>query len=197
MAIGLSHAVFLDKDGTLVHDVPYNVDPAKISLFNDAGKSLKKLKNLGYKLIVVSNQSGVARGLFGYEALNGVSYKIQRLLSKHGVQIDDFYYCPHQDADNCDCRKPKSEMLLRAARKHRIDLNESWMIGDILNDIEAGNRAGCKSVLIENGGETEWKSGLYRTPQFMVKNLTEAAEIITGLTVMERRQYAKEVSYHR
>lgn len=196
MAVNFKKAVFIDKDGTLIHDVPYNVDPRRITLYPDAGNSLQRLKDLGYLLIVVSNQSGVSRGIFPRIALDQVSEKVQDLLSEYLIQIDDFYYCPHDSRDKCECRKPKPGMLLRAARRHRLDLTESWMIGDILNDVEAGNRAGCRTILLENGNETEWSPGLCRTPQFVVKNLTEAADIIEGLTAMERRQYAEQTSHH-
>ncbi|BAU11083.1 hydrolase, HAD-superfamily, subfamily IIIA [Leptolyngbya sp. NIES-3755] len=176
-------AVFLDKDGTLIPDIPYNVEPSKITLADFAEVALGKLHDRGFKLIVVSNQSGVARGYFPESALIGVEQRLQELLSP--IRLDGFYYCPHHPQGKiveyrieCECRKPKAGMLLKAAKEHGIDLTRSWMIGDILNDVEAGRKAGCRSILIENGNETEWILNDAREPHFRVANLAEAAEII-------------------
>jgi len=149
-------AIFIDKDGTLIPDVPYNIDPALITLSPGAGHVLYTLQQQGFRLVVVSNQAGVAHGLFPEAALVGVRQRIETLLAEFNVRLDGFYYCPHHpDADipayrrACDCRKPQPGMLLRAARDLDIDLSHSWMIGDISADSEAGNRAGCRTILIE------------------------------------------------
>ncbi|MDF2431775.1 MAG: D-glycero-D-manno-heptose 1,7-bisphosphate phosphatase [Mucilaginibacter sp.] len=178
----MKKAVFLDKDGTLVIDVPYNVDPDKIVLSDHCLKGLKRLQENGYLLILITNQSGIARGYFKEEDLIGVEQKIRDMLGHEEIALDGFYYCPHHPegivtslAINCDCRKPEAGMLLKAAKEMGIDLNSSWMIGDILNDIEAGNRAGCKSILIDNGNETEWLLNEKRQPLIKVKDIDEAA----------------------
>ena len=178
-------AVFIDKDGTLIIDVPYNVDPKKIILSDDCVTGLKRLQDKDYLLIIVSNQSGVARGYFPEEALEAVKQQIIYLLAKADVNLNGFYYCPHfpdsiikSYSISCDCRKPKPGMLLKAANDLNIDLNLSWMAGDILNDVEAGNRAGCKSILIDNGNETEWLQNDWRIPAATVKNINEAAQYI-------------------
>ncbi|MEO8163024.1 MAG: HAD family hydrolase, partial [Ilumatobacteraceae bacterium] len=168
-------AVFIDKDGTLIRDVPYNIDPANVHLTAGAGQALRHMKNAGYKVIVISNQSGVAKGLFEERALLPVNERIQTLLAPYGVKVDAFYYCPHGPGDGCECRKPKPGMILRAAAGHVIDLQRSWMIGDILHDVEAGNRAGCYTIHLDNGGETEWVRGDYRQPLYAVKDLVAAA----------------------
>lgn len=180
-------AVFLDKDGTLIPDIPYNVDPARITLYPETGAALKRLKQAGYRLIVVSNQSGVARGYFEEAALGAVFDRINELLEPFDVQIDGFNYCANHPkgtveryAIDCDRRKPKPGMLLESALEHQIDLSASWMIGDILNDVEAGNRAGCRTVLVDRGGETEWQGGPLRTPTATVPDLTEAANVIVA-----------------
>lgn len=179
------NAVFIDKDGTLIIDIPYNVEPEKIELCDGCLPGLKKLQDEGYLLVIVSNQSGIARGCFREEALTAVEMQIKRMLAPAGIQLDGFYYCPHHPdgiikpyAMECECRKPQPGMLVRAARKLNIDLSSSWMIGDILNDIEAGNRAGCKSILIDNGNETEWVMNALRRPAARVKNINEAAGYI-------------------
>jgi len=171
-------AVFIDKDGTLIHDVPYNVDPKNVQLTMRAGRALRRMKNAGYQLIVVSNQSGVARGLFEEKDLLPINRQIQTLLAPYGVKVDAFYYCPHGPDDGCKCRKPMPGMILRAARDNAVDPQISWMIGDILNDVEAGNRAGCRTIHVDNGNETEWVRSDYRQPLYTVKDLAEAAEII-------------------
>lgn len=195
MAVGLTPAVFLDKDGTLIEDVPYNVNPQLVRLVAGAGQALWKLKKAGYKLIVISNQSGVARGLFQQSALLQVSEKIQQLLAPFGVMIDDFYYCPHGSNDACECRKPKPGLIQRAVNEHGIDPKRSWMIGDILHDVEAGNRAGCHTIHVDNGSETEWQPGEYRQPDKTAGSLREAAEIIRNQSP-ERRRYEQQISYH-
>ena len=173
-------AVFLDKDGKLIPDVPYNVDPQLISIEKNALPGLKRLQDQGYKLIVISNQSGVALGFFNEDDLHSVETRIKDLLKTEGIDIKGFYYCPHSSEDNCTCRKPQPGLLLKASDDFGINLSESWMIGDILNDVEAGNRAGCKTILIDNGNETEWLMNQYRKPNFKVKHINEAAEIIIG-----------------
>jgi histidinol-phosphate phosphatase family domain/HAD-superfamily hydrolase, subfamily IIIA len=174
----MQRAVFLDKDGTLVVDIPYNTDPEKIELAPFAVEALKQLQDHGYLLIVVSNQSGISKGYFTAAALKPVITRIGRLLCPAGITLHDFYYCPHHENDACDCRKPKPGMLLQAARAHQIDLAHSWMIGDILNDVEAGKKAGCQTVLINNGNETEWLLTADRKPTFIANDLKEAAELI-------------------
>jgi D-glycero-D-manno-heptose 1,7-bisphosphate phosphatase len=167
-----ARAVFLDKDGTLIEDVPYNVDPQRLRLTQGATEGLRRLHEAGYRLIVVSNQSGVARGLFTEEALELVRQRLVELLAEAGVPLAGCYWCPHHPdgsaaayAVECDCRKPRPGLLLRAAREHGLELNRCWMVGDILNDVEAGRRAGCRTILIDNGNETEWVWSPLREPE--------------------------------
>ncbi|MDT3405297.1 D-glycero-alpha-D-manno-heptose-1,7-bisphosphate 7-phosphatase [Mucilaginibacter terrae] len=181
----MAKAVFLDKDGTLIPDIPYNVDPALITIQPDAIEGLQRLQQDGYKLIIISNQAGVARGLFSESMLPAVESCLRELLKVYEISLSGFYYCPHHPegkvenyAIDCDCRKPKPGMLLKAANKHHIDLKESWMIGDILNDVEAGNRAGCKTILINNGNETEWLTGPMRAPTYICSSINQAAKDI-------------------
>jgi len=181
----MKKAIFLDKDGTLIPDIPYNVDPDKISLQDGVAGGLQLLRDAGFRLYVISNQSGVARGKFEEAQLEGVWKRLQQLLETYHLQLDGFYYCPHHPegsrlgyATSCACRKPAPGLLLQAADEHDLDLTRSWMIGDILNDVAAGNRAGCRTVLIDNGGETEWIPGPYRTPAITAPDLLQAAKAI-------------------
>jgi len=172
----LRAAVFLDKDGTLVEDVPFNVDPERIRLTPGAAEALAALHGAGFALAVVSNQPGVAGGLFPESALEGVWARLTELLAP--VPLAGFYHCPHGPADGCACRKPAPGLLRRAAAELGIDLGRSWMVGDILNDVEAGRRAGCRTVLIDNGNETEWIRGVDREPHYRVRDIREAARVI-------------------
>jgi D-glycero-D-manno-heptose 1,7-bisphosphate phosphatase len=178
-------AVFLDKDGTLVDDIPFNVEPRRISLCAGAGPALRLLARLDYRLFVVTNQCGIARGLFGEEAMDAVSDRLADLLFREHLTLEGFYYCPHDPQGSvgryrfaCQCRKPRPGMLLKAASEHGIDLRASWMIGDILHDVEAGTRAGCRTVLIDNGNETEWRLGQARIPTRVAPDLYSAAVLI-------------------
>jgi len=181
-------AIFLDKDGTLIEDVPYNWDASLIRLMPGVGKGLRRLQAAGYALIVVSNQPGVAHGFFSIEALGHVETTLRALLAEENIQLDGFYYCPHHPdgriaayATACDCRKPLPGLLVQAAADYAIELRASWMIGDILHDVEAGRRAGCHTILIDNGHETEWHLGRHRCPDAMAADVASAAEIILAL----------------
>lgn len=184
---GRDKAVFIDKDGTLIRDVPYNINPRRVRLLAEAGRALCHMRDAGYKLIVISNQSGIARSLFKEQDLIPINQRIQSLLALHDVEIDAFYYCPHGPGDGCECRKPKPGMILRAARDHAIDLQSSWVIGDILNDVEAGNRAGCNTIHFNTGNETEWLKGDYRQPLHTVEDWVKAADIVCRLPVYARQ----------
>jgi D-glycero-D-manno-heptose 1,7-bisphosphate phosphatase len=187
-------AVFLDKDGTLIEDIPFGVDPAAMRLMRHAANGLRALSEAGYRLIVVSNQSGVARGFFSEEALIPVERRLRELLARFGVALAGFLYCPHWPEGvvenyrrDCACRKPAPGLLHEAARRFHINLAQSWMVGDILDDVEAGRRAGCRTILICNGHETEWQRGPHRSPDYQAAHLNAAAAIILQA---DRRAYA-------
>lgn len=181
-------AVFLDKDGTLIENVPYNVDPDKIQLCQGAAAGLQLLHAANYKLIVITNQSGIARGYFQEPELIAVERRLQTLLAAVKVPLSGFYYCPHHPdghvspyAIACHCRKPQPGLLYQAAAAQSIDLAQSWFVGDILNDVEAGRSAGCRTILVDNGNETEWQLSPQRLPHHLVSNLHEAAHIILAI----------------
>lgn len=181
----MKKALFLDKDGTLVHDVPYNTDPAKVRFYPDVIPTLQRLQGAGYELVIVTNQSGIARGYCTEADVLWMLAVIETEFEENGLKLLDRYYCPHHPESTvpeyraiCSCRKPKPGMLTSAAAEHDIDLSASWMIGDILNDVEAGNRAGCNSILINNGNETEWKDGPYRRPTATVHAFHELLPVL-------------------
>jgi histidinol-phosphate phosphatase family protein len=173
-------AVFVDKDGTLVENVPYNADPALLRFVPGACESLAALSAAGYALVLVTNQSGLAHGYFTRAQFAQLQNVLQqRLRDEAGVELLDFVVCPHAPgpggAPACLCRKPAPGMLLRSARKYRLDLARSWMVGDTLDDVEAGRRAGCRTVLFDSGGETLWRRSPLRKPS---ARCTEWAEIV-------------------
>lgn len=179
MSLARRRALFIDKDGTLVDDVPYNVDPQRMRLAAGAADALRRLSDSDYLLFVVSNQSGVALGHFAETQLRAVRDWLDRAFAAQGADLAGFVYCPHApDARGeplCDCRKPRPGMLLDLARRWNLDLARSWMIGDILDDVEAGHRAGCRTMLIDNGNETVWRDAPYRRPGHRVHDFAEAA----------------------
>ena len=150
---GRRAALFLDRDGTLVEPVSYLHDPAQVRLVSGAGGALRRAREAGYALVVVTNQSGLARSLFSAREMEAVHAAIQDALAEADVAIDAFYHCPHHPdfTGPCTCRKPAPGMLTLAAEQLRLDLTRSVMIGDTWEDVIAGERAGCRSILIKTG----------------------------------------------
>lgn len=180
-------AVFIDKDGTLIEDVPYNVDPRRIRFVPGAAGGVRRLHDCGYRLVIVSNQAGVAYGRFAPAALEGVHTYLQAAFAAWGAHLAGFYCCPHHPAGrvqeyavHCICRKPAPGLLRRAANELHLDLARSWMVGDILHDVEAGRRAGCRTVLIDNGNETQWRASPLRQPHFTTQDFVHAAQMIVA-----------------
>jgi D-glycero-D-manno-heptose 1,7-bisphosphate phosphatase len=144
-------AVFLDRDGTLVRDPGYLHDPTAVELLPGVAPGLAALARAGWPLVIVSNQSGIARGLYGPDAFDAVLARLGELLAPHGVRFAAAYFCPHHPdiTGPCDCRKPGVALFEQAAREHRIDLARSWMVGDRLSDVEPARRLGGRGLLIE------------------------------------------------
>ena len=143
-------AVFLDRDGTLVRDPGYLHDPALVELLPGVVEGLRALARAGWPLVVVSNQSGIARGLFGPAAFHAVTARLEELLAPHGVRFAGVYYCPHHPdfTGPCRCRKPGVELFERAARELGLDLRRSWFVGDMLKDAEPAARLGGRGILL-------------------------------------------------
>ncbi len=181
-----SYAVFLDRDGTLNEDPGYLGDPNHLKLFPHTGEALSILKNeLDFKLIVISNQSGIARGLISREMVDSVNSKINEILKADDVAIDSFYYCPsHPDfssRDECRCRKPSPELVFKAAEDLKIDLTKSYFVGDSVTDIECGINAGLKTILVKTGYGEESFSILQKQnkfPTFVAQNIIEVCSFI-------------------
>jgi histidinol-phosphate phosphatase family protein len=139
-------AVFLDKDGTLIKDVPYSAGPPEF--LSDVFPALTRAYYSGYDLVVVTNQSGLAKGLITREQLDRQQAAIMVEFARNRIPLHGFYVCPHRAEDQCECRKPKPGLLFKAAAQLNIDLGKSWMVGDKKTDQEAGISAGCSSILL-------------------------------------------------
>ena len=146
-------AVFLDRDGTLIEDVGYPRDPDRVRLLPGAADALREFGRLGFLLVLVSNQSGVGRGLIAPEEAAAVAAHFEERLRDHGVRLHGTYTCYHAPAEGCPCRKLAPGLLLRASAEMGIDLGRSFMVGDKSTDVEAGRRAGCSRVLLSPSRE--------------------------------------------
>jgi len=167
-------AVFLDRDGTIIPDRCYLADAGGVELLPHAGEALAWLAESGFLLVLVTNQSGIGRGYFSRRAVNAQHRRLQELLEAHGARFSAIEVCPHTTEDACACRKPLPGMLQKAARRLRIDLPHSFMIGDKLSDVQAGNAAGCSTVFIGvTCGEAD----------FTAPDLATAARIVVGRTL--------------
>ncbi len=181
-----NYAVFFDRDGTLNEDPGYLGDPNHLKLYPHTGEVLSILKNkLGLKLVVISNQSGIARGLISKEMVDSVNEKINELLLKKNVSIDAFYYCPSHpefsSEEDCWCRKPSPELVYKASEELNIDLTKSYFVGDSVTDIECGINAGLKTVLVKTGYGEESFSILQKQnkfPTFVAQNIIDVGSFI-------------------
>jgi D-glycero-D-manno-heptose 1,7-bisphosphate phosphatase len=178
------HVVFLDKDGTLIEDLPYNVDPARIRFAPGARDAVARLGAAGFDLVVVTNQSGVARGYFDHAALDRLAWHLATMVDELGARLIGFYACPHlpegvnEFAIECDCRKPLPGLLHRAAEALGVDLRTSWFIGDTWMDAMAGRAAGCRTIMVGPDARTAASLPPDRRPDHAVRDLAEAADLI-------------------
>jgi D-glycero-D-manno-heptose 1,7-bisphosphate phosphatase len=179
-------AVFVDRDGTLNVNTGYVGDPALVTLVPGAGDGVRLLAQAGYAVVVISNQSGIARGYFSEAAADAVDARVRELLSAQGAPIAAMYRCPHWPPERrpsgvpeCECRKPKPGLLLRAAADLEIALDRSWMIGDRLLDMQAGYAAGCRCVFVPGVPPHEPAEDLaLAPPQYRARDLADAARFI-------------------
>jgi D-glycero-D-manno-heptose 1,7-bisphosphate phosphatase len=158
-------AVFLDRDGTINEEVGHLGKIEKMIIYPDSSAAIRMLNEAGFKVVLITNQAGVARGYFDEDTVKKVNEHLMTELALDGAKIDAAYFCPHHPEfgnddyrKNCDCRKPEPGMLIRAANDLNIDLSASFMVGDTAKDIVAGKKAGCRTVLVLTGhGEQESK----------------------------------------
>ncbi len=180
--------VFLDRDGTIIVDVGYLGDPEQVEFLPNAAQSIKNLKDdFKFQVIVISNQSGIARGIITEQQVVSVNDKVNDLLESEGVSIDSFYFCPHHPdfspEEKCDCRKPSPQMVLQASKDFDVDLSKSYFVGDKASDVECGLNAGLKSILlsseyVDNEINILQKHG--KSPNFVARNFLEAYNFIVS-----------------
>jgi D-glycero-D-manno-heptose 1,7-bisphosphate phosphatase len=165
-------AVFLDRDGTIMHDVDFCSKPEAVEIFEGAAEALRRLKEAGFKLFVITNQSGIGRGYFSENEYRAVENEVERKLGP-GL-IDATYFCPDKPGTESSRRKPSPEMVFEAAREHDVDLSRSFFVGDKAIDVECGQNAGMRTILVRTGyAETNQCK-----PTWTADNLGGAAEII-------------------
>jgi D-glycero-D-manno-heptose 1,7-bisphosphate phosphatase len=179
-------SVFLDKDGTLIEDLPYNVDPLRIRLAPGARAGVRMLGRAGLPIVIVTNQSGVARGYFTEADLHRLADHLRSEVSSLGATLDGFYFCPHlpdginEFAIECECRKPLPGLIARAARDLGLEPRASWFVGDTWMDVAAGRAAGCRTIMVGPEHRTADELPFDRRPDHAVPDLLAAARIIVG-----------------
>jgi D-glycero-D-manno-heptose 1,7-bisphosphate phosphatase len=175
-------AVFLDRDGTVAEEVGYANHISRFVVYPFAAAAIRRLNEAGLPVIVVTNQSGVARGFFPESLIGQMHDKMVEELAAGGAHVDGVYYCPHIRDDQCSCRKPLPGMLELAAREHNLEISGSVLVSDRYNDIQMGHENGCRTLLVLTGygrGDYEWNHAKWpRQPDHVVENLADAAEII-------------------
>jgi D-glycero-D-manno-heptose 1,7-bisphosphate phosphatase len=176
----MKKAVFLDRDGTIIRDMIYLNDPAQIEVFKESYPALKLLHDDSYLIILITNQSGVARGVVDEKNLKKINELIVADFREKDTLITDVYYCPHPVDGGCECRKPNAGMLKRAAQKYGIDLRKSWMVGDRMTDVEAGRRADCKGSILLQNETTPPIDGGFESPEIICKDVLAAATLIVA-----------------
>ena len=188
----MGKAVFLDRDGTIIEDVGYIGERSRVRFLPRAGEAIRLLNENGFRVIVVTNQAGVARGYFTEQTVQGLNWYIQSALAEQGARIDMFYYCPHhidgviaEYRQDCYCRKPNPGMIEVAAREFNINLADSFVIGDKISDVEAGRRAGCRTVLIAGEDPPDNKEGVIMTADHVALDLCQAIEWLVKLNCPE------------
>ncbi len=177
----LSPAIFLDRDGTINYDKNYLCCEKDLKIYKNIEKSLIKARNAGFKIVIVTNQSGVARKYFTLTQLKRVNATLVKMLKNLGVKIDGMYYCPHGPDDNCDCRKPKPGMAYQAAKDLNIDLKKSYMIGDSVRDYIFGYNFGGKGIMVLTGhGKKQFAKikEQKQKPLAVTRNLSQAIEFV-------------------
>lgn len=179
----MQRAIFLDRDGTIIENVGYLNECSKIKFLPRVSEAIKLLNENGFKVMVTTNQSGVARGFFTEETVREINRYIQESLAKQGALIDKTYYCPHhiegiieEYRKECYCRKPNPGMIEQAVGEFDIDLKGSFVIGDKSSDIEAGHRAGCKTILLAGEDPLNNEKETALTPDYVAPDLYEAVK---------------------
>ncbi len=171
-------AIFLDRDGTVIHDAEYLADPKGVVLYKSTKPAFKIFKELGYKIFIVSNQSGVGRGYFTEENVKAVNARMEKLLLPY--KVDEIVYCPHAPEEKCNCRKPLPYMGAKLIKKYNLDAKRCYMVGDKKSDVDFGRNLGMKSILVRtaNGNSQLKKYGKNLGADYVAATLLGAAKYI-------------------
>ena len=178
--------VVLDRDGTLIVEKHYLADPDAVELIEGAGDALRRLAALGLGLVVVTNQSGIGRGLFDGARLAQIHARLETLLAQEGVRLAGIYVCPHHPEDDCACRKPRTELLLRAARELGFDPRRAFVVGDMASDVDLGRAVGATTLLVRTGHGARLAEAARPSPDHVVDDLGAAAALIERLLAAAR-----------
>jgi D-glycero-D-manno-heptose 1,7-bisphosphate phosphatase len=170
--------IVLDRDGTIVVDRHYLSDPDDLEFEPGAAAGLRKMTDMGFRLVVITNQSGIARGFFSLARLEEIHERLKQMMNSIGAPVEGIYYCPHRPEEGCDCRKPNLGLLRRASEELDFDMSESIVIGDKDSDVEFGQRAGALTIMIGKGGPRNQSS---LNPSYFAENLNEAANFINSI----------------
>jgi D-glycero-D-manno-heptose 1,7-bisphosphate phosphatase len=170
--------VFLDRDGTLIVEKNYLADPEGVELIPRAAEALRRLRDGGFGLAVITNQSGIGRGYFDAARVDAIHQRVRELLAAQDAQLDAIYLCPHLPDEGCACRKPSIGMIEDAVRQHTVDLTRSVIIGDKESDIECGRNAGMTAVLVRTGYGGSQETQIGARADFVAADLAEAADWI-------------------
>lgn len=173
-------AALLDRDGTIIVERDYLSDPALVALEAGAAAGLRAMAAAGYALVVLTNQSGIARGYFDRAAADAVNARVAELLAAEGVTIEGWYVCPHAPGDGCDCRKPRPGLALQAAAALGLDLARSWMIGDKRSDIALADAIGARGVLVATGHGGRDEGWARANGRLVAPDLTAAAAFVVA-----------------
>jgi D-glycero-D-manno-heptose 1,7-bisphosphate phosphatase len=170
--------IVLDRDGTIIEEREYLSQPEQVKLIPGAGAALRELQQMGLGLVVITNQSGVGRGIFDQHQLDRVHQHLKQLLDREGVCLDGLYVCPHEPDDNCACRKPKLGLIEKAAKDLGFKVQNSIVIGDKAGDIEMGHRVGALTFLVRTGYGAQVAAELIVAPNYVVDSLPATVQII-------------------
>ena len=183
-------ACLLDRDGVLIKETNYLSSPKEVSIFPEAIRALQLLKENNYKIIVVTNQAGVAKGFFAEACISEVHAEIDRQLKQHNLKIDHYYYCPHhpegiveQYKKSCNCRKPMPGMIQRAQKDYNLDLSKSFLIGDKISDLLAAKNSGCLGILVETGYGKAYKEEAISKDFSVLPNIEQAVRFALKMKI--------------
>ena len=180
--------VILDRDGTVVEEKHHLSDPAGLELLPGAGEALSRIARMGLGLLVVTNQSPVGRGLLSLETLDRIHVRLRHLLNEFGVSFSGIYCCPHTPDDHCECRKPRTGLVDRAARELGFNPGDCYLVGDNVSDIALGNRVGATTFLVRTGYGASMESKVGTMADYIVDDLSAAAKVIEGLESRPQRE---------